>query len=1319
MAANIFITNGSLDVVITDVYFNGVQATYVGGQPLPNSTGNGTNLETTEVGTHTLDVYYGTTISNQHIYVIDSNGGETCIDTGAPTGGVLNFTNITYDGVNPISIDVQDYLCSALPSPTPTPDTTPPPTPDATPASTPASTPGSTPASTPTSTPASTPTATPPIPPSSGIWTISNYDCGLGSINDVGINGSFMNSLPLGPSTFPLTSTLYGSRQYPSGVVNGTNLIQLNVTTNLPGIGNCAYIFVYVNTVLTAQSTFDSNPFPQISVNLTTSDNVEVVVQCYASPCPSPTPNPTPDPTPNPTPDPTPGSTPGSTPASTPASTPGSTPASTPTQTQTQTPTTTSLYVEYQITSFGYGTANLACSNSDSTTPVYAAPADTTPMVSMVFYDDTNLTIPHNGGGTGQYFKLVLGATTWGAQVNTVGVLTNYAACSSLVTLTPTPTNTETPTNTPTNTETPTLTPTPSVTIGLTPTQTPTNTETPTNTPSETPTNTPTNTETPTNTPSETPTNTPTQTNTQTQTATTTNTPTPTLTPTVTQTPGLTTQFQDCSDGVIFRFHNGALPTTTGFTYNITGGNDFVGCATIVPTTGEGPLYDGTGVIFTQTTGCGDPVCPRTSQSPSLLSECSTGQVVYFNVDTDTAFVGAVYLVSGHCYSFIEFSGPGGEYVPGPSYSRCVDCIPVPVTPTPYPSPTNTPTVSLTPSACSTTYCFSTTDSVLSGYSGNYTYTGSYNGRSTFIGDGTSVGFIYYNNTSWCLSTSVGGTCLYQGASPCYFSCPDFPSNVFYTGPCVTPTPTPINCSIFDFNAYFDCDWEPIPTPTPTVPCDDVNFDLLTIGVTPTPTPSKNCSGKSVVFSLSGFTTQPTPTPSNTPTVTLTRTVNVANSISYVILDETFSCTSAKVLIDCSNGDEVYVCGTLALSGTPATIGTVLLVDLDDDTRRCVIYDRDDSNISSNVNVNEVIALYNECGFCNVVPTPTPTVTQSPTATNTSTPTQTPTNTATPTLTPSPTSTNGTTPPPTPTQTTTMTPTNSPTHTITPTPSVTPNYVYVYESCSPISYGSPLNTQVIQNERVSFTNVQGTIFKDSVGNCWNYQGRFDSDYIAPPTVNAVSYEGNYFSGGPTTVYPTCQDCQIIPVVACEYIYFNAVRCDNGQSVVVAACNLGTGVSLNSGGFDLGTLTLTPTVGQTHSVSVPNGDDYCVILSSVTTSVANPKLIGTPAWSTYTCSTCPIYKTYYVNACDGSAQNVLIYAPSNSVTLSVGTAVSVDISTTCYTIISYEGIQTEVYLLPGITPQLSQSFVTCQECFDAFASQGGGGGGDTGGGGSSS
>ena len=214
------------------------------------------------------------------------------------------------------------------------------------------------------------------------------------------------------------------------------------------------------------------------------------------------------------------------------------------------------------------------------------------------------------------------------------------------------------------------------------------------------------------------------------------------LAPTPTPTPELTIQFQDCSTGTKFRFYNGSLPTNIGDTYNITGGVNFNGCATIITNTAEGLLYDATGVIFTMTTGCGDSICPTIveeislfttiTSTPAQLSQCSTGQVVYFNVDEDTAFVGGVYLASGHCYSFVEFSGPGGEYVPGPSFSRCVDCIPVPVTPTPYPSPTNTPTVSSTPAPCSTTYCFSTTDSTLSGYSGNYTYFGSENGRSKF-----------------------------------------------------------------------------------------------------------------------------------------------------------------------------------------------------------------------------------------------------------------------------------------------------------------------------------------------------------------------------------------------------------------------------------------------------------------------------------------------------------------------------------------------------------------------------------------------------------
>lgn len=158
----------------------------------------------------------------------------------------------------------------------------------------PTPTPTPTPTLTPTITPTQTPTPT--ITPTSGggggtgLWTISNYDCGGGTVNDVGINGSFMGSLPLGPSTFPLTSTLGGSIQYPSGVVNGSNTIQINHSTNLQGSGNCLAIFIFINGSFVPDYedyTLSSSPISVISgVMLTTSDDVLIEVRCYEGPCP-------------------------------------------------------------------------------------------------------------------------------------------------------------------------------------------------------------------------------------------------------------------------------------------------------------------------------------------------------------------------------------------------------------------------------------------------------------------------------------------------------------------------------------------------------------------------------------------------------------------------------------------------------------------------------------------------------------------------------------------------------------------------------------------------------------------------------------------------------------------------------------------------------------------------------------------------------------------------------------------------------------------------------------------------------------------------
>jgi hypothetical protein len=743
-------------------------------------------------------------------------------------------------------------------------------------------------------------------------------------------------------------------------------------------------------------------------------------------------------------------------------------------------------------------------------------------------------------GGTG-YFCAILGSYAETPGLTIIQVDESFCGgCIESLTPTPTETPTSTPTETPTqtptetptptNTETPTSTPTTTATVGLTPTATETSTPTPTETPTQTATNTNTPTETPTQT--QTPTNTSTQTQTPTNTATQTQTPTNTATqtPTTTQTPSPTNsiviQFQDCTNGSnIFRFGGPSIPTVIGDVYYITGSVEFEGCATIVSGFTSGALYNSVGVTFTQVPTCADSSCPRTALTAALLTKCSNGSVLYANVNEDTAFFGAAYLYNGECYSFVEFSGPGGPDFGDPDFDDCSFCVPTPTpTNTPQPTPTNTPTVSPSPSACAfTDFCFYTTLPSFSGYNGNYEVAGNYNSRLYYSGDGITYAVIYHTNDYWCLSTSLGGTCLLRGSYPCNSQCPDISANDFEGGICPTPTPTGVDCSIFNFNAYFDCDWEPLPTPTPSIACDDVNFIIDSIGVTPTPTPSGNfCSGVGINFSLSGFTST-TPTVTLTPSVTLTRTVSIGGSVTFEMLDETFSCVSAKVLTDCGSGEEFYTTDSLSFLGTPVLIGMTMFVQVNG-VNRCVIYSRDDQNLSSNSTLGAIVQIYSSCEYCSTIPTPTPTTTSTPTNTPTSTAGITPSVTRTQTPTPSITATNGTTPPPTPTQTRTPTATNTPTPSITASPSATPNFLYVYQSCNRIGGGRGTITQVIQTQPVSFTIAVNETFKDNDANCWYYVGQFNTSYIAPPKVTPINYGGNYFTGVPSQTYSNCETC---------------------------------------------------------------------------------------------------------------------------------------------------------------------------------------------------
>jgi hypothetical protein len=684
---------------------------------------------------------------------------------------------------------------------------------------------------------------------------------------------------------------------------------------------------------------------------------------------------------------------------------------------------------------------------------------------------------------------------------------TNTPTITETPTQTPTntPTNTETPTPTPTITETPTETPTPTPTITDTPTQTPTTTitDTPTQTPTETPTNTPTITETPTNTPTETPTNTPTNTDTPTPTPTPTITDTPTPTPTITDTPTQT--------------------PTPGVSPSETPTNTPTNTETPTPTITDTPTQTPTS---TPTNTPTPTVTPTEPYDVYLFEDCCdpTNQFRFENVP-GTLVVGQVWAITGSsftgCATVIAYSATGPLYNGGTfqgSYGNCNDCgvcpSPTPTTtPTPTKTPTNTPTPTVTPTigACSTTYCLTTTLPTLSGYSGNYVQGSIYNTKYTYSGDGVSTGVIYYTGDRWCLSASLGGTCLLTGAYPCYSECPDISANLFISGPCPTPTPTPINCGIFDFTAYFDCDWEPIPTPTPSVPCDDVDFDYSTTPLPPTPTPSVNCNVGITFYICNVGDVTPTPTP--TPTTTMGPTCEVQGQATFVMLDKTFSCVSVKVLVNCNTGSELYTTDAMIYNTIPISTGTTILAVING-VQTCVTYARDETNISSNCNVDGVIELYSTCGNCGILETPTPT----PTITTTSTPTLTPTST----LTPTPSTTIGSTPPVTPSPTQTQTPT------MTSTPSPTPNYIYQYEGCS----NSPVQQKVVnQTVKSPIAISVGRVFKDINGDCWQYKGIFTPNNV--PVIfgkQLITFSGDYFANAFPSTYIDCVDCRtrIVP-----------------------------------------------------------------------------------------------------------------------------------------------------------------------------------------------
>jgi hypothetical protein len=108
------------------------------------------------------------------------------------------------------------------------------------------------------------------------------------------------------------------------------------------------------------------------------------------------------------------------------SSTSSTTTTTTSTSSTTTTTTTALPYQIYTITSGAYGDSGSACSGT-ATVTVYALPANNTPIVGMIFYDSPSLTTPFVGSVG--WRKLVKGGTTYAAEVDSSGELTNYITC--------------------------------------------------------------------------------------------------------------------------------------------------------------------------------------------------------------------------------------------------------------------------------------------------------------------------------------------------------------------------------------------------------------------------------------------------------------------------------------------------------------------------------------------------------------------------------------------------------------------------------------------------------------------------------------------------------------------------------------------------------------------------------------------------------------------------------------------------------------------------------------------------------------------------
>jgi hypothetical protein len=104
-------TNNSLDISmgLSSITVNGVAVTNVTGVD-PNTGGNGGSVDTDQIGTYNVTIYYYAGVAGQKITFTDSNTNTYC--NNAITGpNNMTFTNMVINQSSPPIISAEDGSC--------------------------------------------------------------------------------------------------------------------------------------------------------------------------------------------------------------------------------------------------------------------------------------------------------------------------------------------------------------------------------------------------------------------------------------------------------------------------------------------------------------------------------------------------------------------------------------------------------------------------------------------------------------------------------------------------------------------------------------------------------------------------------------------------------------------------------------------------------------------------------------------------------------------------------------------------------------------------------------------------------------------------------------------------------------------------------------------------------------------------------------------------------------------------------------------------------------------------------------------------------